>query len=616
MGSTQSTTDTQDAIRDVAHNPSSVTQQDLADWDALVQSFENPTPRETKQRKDPTLVTGYTVEDLHAFDCLAAALEGDVGGEATEEDFRPTRVFDEDDSFGNVLGLRAWQERASHGVRTLTNLPGAVASRALGALPFSKDKEEEVKEEEDDVESGLAKDKFVGRRGHAFTNLELTVLSNFSKNVDHIDLDQAAEVFDILDDDGDGTIALTELRNAAEDPRIIKFVEDSKCQMLRALLLRDGVEPARARRVLRAVDADRSGSLDREEWAVFVTALARERVRYLKVIGLCQRRCFWGRGGEELAVESRGWLARFYSCVIWYKTPPGYVEDFAYYSRNYHPVLALFYRDLDHPLDRVEKTAMLLTLTAYSLWATTVVLSNADFRCPDKNPDDDEGYYPEYPPCYWRDPHLEHDWKFMFWNFVIVTLPTVFGDILLFYMLACPCIQFENQGRKQERKWRRLESVLTGGGHLIVLPLFVIGTFFVVLALLTIFSKKSCEDFAGMVGATGECEKFTAADVFKFLQSFAIAQLLWPLKILAKEFNLAIGKYHSYGWYRMFFCKKCGFGRWGAERADALKAKSGDNAVAQVAQASTGGRLGAFWPRTKTKAREGRGATAHRGFPR
>ena len=115
MGSTQSTTDTQDAIRDVAHNPSSVTQQDLADWDALVQSFENPTPRETKKRKDPTLVTGYTVEDLHAFDCLAAALEGDVGGEATEEDFRPTRVFDEDDSFGNVLGLRAWQERASPG---------------------------------------------------------------------------------------------------------------------------------------------------------------------------------------------------------------------------------------------------------------------------------------------------------------------------------------------------------------------------------------------------------------------------------------------------------------------------------------------------------------------
>ena len=188
--------------------------------------------------------------------------------------------------------------------------------------------EEEVKEEEDDdVESGLAKDKFVGRRGHAFTNLELTVLSNFSKNVDHIDLDQAAEVFDILDDDGDGTIALTELRNAAEDPRIIKFVEDSKCQMLRALLLRDGVEPARARRVLRAVDADRSGSLDREEWAVFVTALARERVRYLKVIGLCQRRCFWGRGAEELREEGRGWLARFYSCVIWYETPPGYVED-------------------------------------------------------------------------------------------------------------------------------------------------------------------------------------------------------------------------------------------------------------------------------------------------
>ena len=532
-------------------------------------------------------MTGYTVEDLHAFDCLAAALEGDVGGEATEEDFRPTRVFDEGDSFGNVLGLRAWQERASHGVRAAMTLPGAVASRALGALPFSSSsKEEEVEEEDDDVEAGLAKDKFVGRRGHAFTNLELTVLSNFSKNVDHIDLDQAAEVFDILDDDGDGTIALTELRNAAEDPRIIKFVEDSKCQMLRALLLRDGVEPARARRVLRAVDADRSGSLDREEWAVFVTALARERVRYLKVIGLCQRRCFWGRGAEELREEGRGWLARFYSCVIWYETPPGYVEDFAYYSRNYHPVLALFYRDLDHPLNRLEKTAMLLVLTAYSLFATTILMLKVN----------QEG---------WQDPLLDIYWKGIFWNFVIVTLPTVFGDILLFYMLACPCIQFENQGRKQERKWRRLESVLSGGGHLIVLPLFVIGTFFVVLALLVLLNPPSCEVLSGSVGAGDECEQFTPSDVLKFLQSFAIAQLLWPLKILAKEFNLAIGKYHSYGWYRMLFCKKCGFGRWGAERADALKAKSGDNAVAQVAQARRAGgwaRSGRGRRRTRARA--------------
>ena len=86
MGARQSTA-TRDAIHNVAHNPSRVTQQDLADWDALVQNFENPTPRESRKMKskDPTLVTGYTVEDLHAFDCLAAALEGDVGGEATAD---------------------------------------------------------------------------------------------------------------------------------------------------------------------------------------------------------------------------------------------------------------------------------------------------------------------------------------------------------------------------------------------------------------------------------------------------------------------------------------------------------------------------------------------------
>ena len=587
MGARQSTA-TRDAIHNVAHNPSRVTQQDLADWDALVQNFENPTPRESRKikSKDPTLVTGYTVEDLHAFDCLAAALEGDVGGEATTDDFKPTRVFDEGESFATVLGLQALKERASYAAQ----LPRTLARRALVALPFSTEVNQSSEDESVDVE--LGGDTFVGRRGHAFTDLELTVLSTFTGKVNHIDLDQAAEVFDILDHDGDGTIALSELRTAAEDPRIVQFVEDSRCQMLRALLLRDGVEPARARRVLKAVDADRSGSLDREEWAVFVTALARERVRYLKVIGLCQRRCFWGRGGAELVEEKRSKLSRFYAaCFFWFEAPEGYVEDFAYYTRNYHPVLALFSRDLDHPLNRLEKTAMLVVLTAYSLLATTIVVQR-----------NVEG---------WADPFIQYNWKGTITTFMVVTLPTVLGDILLFYMLACPCIQFEHQGRKAERGWRRLESVLTGGGHLIVLPVFALGAFFVLITILAIFLHKACE------AISNDCNEYNTPDIFtQFCISFVISQLLWPVKILAKEFNLAIGKYHSYGWYRCLFCKKCGFGRWGAERAEALKAQAGDHAVARVAQASTGGRLGAFWPRSKTAAREGRGATAHRGFPR
>ena len=49
MGARQSTA-TRDAIHNVAHNPSRVTQQDLADWDALVQNFENPTPRESRKK--------------------------------------------------------------------------------------------------------------------------------------------------------------------------------------------------------------------------------------------------------------------------------------------------------------------------------------------------------------------------------------------------------------------------------------------------------------------------------------------------------------------------------------------------------------------------------------
>ena len=89
------------------------------------------------------------------------------------------------------------------------------------------------------------------------------VLSTFTRAADAIDLEQAAQVFDILDADGDGTIGLDELRSASHDPVVQDFVERSKCQMLRALLNRDGVEPARARRVLQAVDADLSGKIDR-----------------------------------------------------------------------------------------------------------------------------------------------------------------------------------------------------------------------------------------------------------------------------------------------------------------------------------------------------------------
>ena len=57
-------------------------------------------------------------------------------------------------------------------------------------------------------------------------------------------------------------------------------------------------------RALRGLDPDVAGHVSREGWTKFVEAMARERVRHLRALGLAARRCYWGKGLDDRAAPS------------------------------------------------------------------------------------------------------------------------------------------------------------------------------------------------------------------------------------------------------------------------------------------------------------------------
>ena len=73
-------------------------------------------------------------------------------------------------------------------------------------------------------------------------------------------------------------------------------------------------------------------------------------------------------------------------------------------------------------------------------------------------------------------------WEGYVYSLCFSTVPLLLLDSLLFYMLACPCVRFERQGRAKESKWRRTEWVVTTFGHLALLPVLVVALLFVFLA--------------------------------------------------------------------------------------------------------------------------------------
>ena len=374
--------------------------------------------------------------------------------------------------------------------------------------------------------------EFVGRQGHSFSDQELKVLSSLAP-VNAIDLRSASDIFDVLDADGDGLLSRAEIRGAATNARVQAFVERSECATLRALLARGDSDDRLSSRAMRRLDRDGSGAVDRKEWSVFVTELARERVRYLKVLGLCQRRCYWGRGAAENAEERRGVYSKCYSCwiaLVLADPPEGFVEDLAYFTRNHHPFFALWSRDRDHPYTRSEHAAALLVMNAYAFFGAVLV----------------------------EEQHLLL-WQGYVASFLVVTLPLLIIDTSLFYALACPCLRFESQGRDQELKWRRTELALTCLGHLALLFVLAIACAF------AFYGALACARDRGVANPNSEIDGISVGTSFVVgIVGFWVA---FPAKLLLREFNLAA--YSESWWYRACCCEWLGFGQWSAERAAA-----------------------------------------------
>ena len=387
---------------------------------------------------------------------------------------------------------------------------------------------------------------FVGRRGHEYTAHELKILSTFHSKVDSIDLDGAMDAFAILDADGSGQIEFHEMVRRFRAPEVVAFVEASKNKTLRQLLRED---ERRLERCFRALDADGSGSIERSEWEAYVTAMARERVRYLKTVGLVERRCYWGRrfDGERRTCLERAYRALLccWPLLLCARPPKGFVEDLAYFTEQNHPLLAVFRRDLDHPYSRREQVVALVVLNAWALFFS-VLLAKGERA--DATPV--EGALV---------------------SLVAITMPVLVLDSVLFYLLACPCVRFERRGRRREGCFACCEWVATCLGHVLAAPL---------LLLAGVLLWLSCEALArGRYGDDDDNAIRSDPVIQSFVVGIVGSYALWPVKTLFKEFSLQ--------WEGRSACFHCavgccgaarllGFGQWARERSRALAAALAD----------------------------------------
>ena len=124
---------------------------------------------------------------------------------------------------------------------------------------------------------------------------ELAVLAALS-NADVIDVSGAEPIFDILDTNGDGRLSAEELRQGVRSDAVVHYVRETGNAILKGLLRdRRGVG-----RALQEIDDSSGPFVSRRGWKRFVQAMAVERVRHLREMGLVKGRCYWGKGLDDV----------------------------------------------------------------------------------------------------------------------------------------------------------------------------------------------------------------------------------------------------------------------------------------------------------------------------
>ena len=124
---------------------------------------------------------------------------------------------------------------------------------------------------------------------------ELAVLAALS-NADVIDVSGAEPIFDLLDANGDGRLSAEELRQGVRSDAVVHYVRETGNAILKGLLRdRRGVG-----RALQEIDDSSGPFVSRRGWKRFVQAMAVERVRHLREMGLVKGRCYWGKGLDDV----------------------------------------------------------------------------------------------------------------------------------------------------------------------------------------------------------------------------------------------------------------------------------------------------------------------------
>lgn len=124
---------------------------------------------------------------------------------------------------------------------------------------------------------------------------ELAVLAALS-DADIIDVSGAEPIFDLLDINGDGRLSAEELRQGVRSDAVVHYVRETGNAILKGLLRdRRGVG-----RALQEIDDSSGPFVSRRGWKRFVEAMAVERVRHLREMGLVKGRCYWGKGLDDV----------------------------------------------------------------------------------------------------------------------------------------------------------------------------------------------------------------------------------------------------------------------------------------------------------------------------
>ena len=138
---------------------------------------------------------------------------------------------------------------------------------------------------------------------------ELAVLAALS-DADIIDVSGAEPIFDLLDTNGDGRLSAEELRQGVRSDAVVHYVRETGNAILKGLLRdRRGVG-----RALQEIDDSSGPFVSRRGWKRFVEAMAVERVRHLREMGLVKGRCYWGKGLDD--VQTTPSLLKWFSPLV------------------------------------------------------------------------------------------------------------------------------------------------------------------------------------------------------------------------------------------------------------------------------------------------------------